>query len=494
MSAFKFGAYGGTTGRGYFDYLEPISTNEISEIGNIPFVFAFQLARATKANNVSFHVADDILFADLQSVSSEVGAPIIVLFDECNVLRGNRIILEKVRNIFMNMTGYMLVFAATEDFFPVMDEVFSPIMRQFKRIDIGPFKSEADVRQCILTPLTNLGISRPDVRRLVPATFISDADALSGRRPYEIMLICHTLFKRCQQGDAKRFGLDLKTIEGIQRELASGQDVEDRPRIRAARSLNRKTFAVLNAVCGTGEQVSADDAWRIEYLFHGSVRATKEGFYEGIRNLVRAGIIEETDTGIRFLGDEFERIYFKYIARQKNTRLLLAPRPFEIFVMEQFVDALSQFTQIISLSAMQITDHPEDISGLIAFIGEGEVGSVKGLEMPPLVEDLLGNLLLLEAGDSVILYEMLFSSNLGSSQFWFVWREPDHVAGLRKLAGRMEEMKARARSVEFEITTKRWTIVAPRPEQIVARLKELDNEQLSTRIAATLMDEIPEWS
>jgi hypothetical protein len=205
MAAFSSGAFGGRNGKVYFSYLNLISTYEIADIEEIPFVFAFQLAKAFKAGNKQLHVADDILTDDLTLISSTLKKPIIVLFDECNVLRKNRVILEKFRNIFMNMGGYMLVFAATDDFFPLMDEVFSPIMRQFKKIEIGPFKTEDDVFQCIYKPLRNIGFSRQDPFVLVPRIFSRDADMLSGRRPYELQLICHTLFRRCQENASKHF-------------------------------------------------------------------------------------------------------------------------------------------------------------------------------------------------------------------------------------------------------------------------------------------------
>jgi Cdc6-like AAA superfamily ATPase len=136
MAAFNCGAFGGKNGKSYFSYLDLVSTYEVTDTENLPLVFAYQLSRALKSQNKDLHVADDILAEDLKSISEEVRKPIVVLFDECNVLRANRVILEKLRNIFMNMSGYMLVFAATDDFFPMMDEVFSPIMRQFKKVEI----------------------------------------------------------------------------------------------------------------------------------------------------------------------------------------------------------------------------------------------------------------------------------------------------------------------------------------------------------------------
>jgi hypothetical protein len=258
MAAFASGAYGGKKSETFFSYLELTSTHTVQDKEKMPFVFGLLLANALKSGSRNVHVADDVLGDDLTAISLELKRPVVILMDECNVLRENRIILEKLRNVFMNLPGYMLVLAATEDFFPVMDDVFSPIMRQFKRIDIGPLKSDDDVRECIHKPLQNLGLVDNEVRQLAPRMFISDVDVLSGRRPYEVQLICHTLFRRCQEGSAKRFSLDLKTLESIQSQLASGQNVDARPVIRAAKSVRRKLFQALDMVCSSSEPLSAD--------------------------------------------------------------------------------------------------------------------------------------------------------------------------------------------------------------------------------------------
>src|SRR4051812_28351462 len=99
MAALTSGAYGGRKGQVFFSYLDLMSTYEAKDIEAVPFVFAFQLARALQAGNNNLHVADDILADDLRAISLELNRPILILFDECNVLRANRVILKKLRSI-----------------------------------------------------------------------------------------------------------------------------------------------------------------------------------------------------------------------------------------------------------------------------------------------------------------------------------------------------------------------------------------------------------
>jgi tetratricopeptide (TPR) repeat protein len=415
-----------------------------------------------------------------------------VLFDECNVLRANRIILEKLRNIFMNMTDYMLVFAATDDFFPVMDEVFSPIMRQFKKIEIGPFKGYGDVRDCVYKPLINVGMSRPDAKRLVPRMFINDVDALSGRRPYEIQLICHTMFKRCQEGNAKKFSLDLVTIQTIQAELASGQNLEQRQIIKSARSLHRKTLSALAIVAATSKRLSAMDCWNIEYAFNGATRWTKENFDKAVSELLAANIIEERDQKIWFTGDDLDRIYIKYLARQKSVQLVGNEIPFEIFIVT-LMSSMLNFDALDPVGAATTPDRLDDISMLtqILEIDGGPPEALSTISAAPWVEDLLAKILQMDPHRDVILYE-LFTECAGTPiQSWSFWLEPEQTAQIKKFHRAIDEFRERCLNVGFSMSWRSWTIKVPATSALATRIAALNNEQMATRLGRNLMRLVP---
>src|SRR5215216_2177279 len=488
MAAFGGGAFGGKKSSAYFSYLSLVATNEIVDTEQLPLIFAFQLAHAAKAKNLSFHVADDILSEDLKTIAAELKKPIIVLFDECNVLRANCIILEKLRNIFMNMTDYMLVFAATEDFFPVMDEVFSPIMRQFKKIEIGPFKSYLDVRDCITKPMLNAGMPRADLKRLVPRMFINDADTLSGRRPYEIQLICHTLFKRCQDGSAKRFGLDLVTIQTIQNELASGQNIDQRPIIKAAKHLHRKTLSALSLVAASSTRLSTDDWWSIEYGFKSTTKWTEDSFRQAITDLLDAGLLEERSGQLWFSGDDLDRIYLKYLAHQKGVALSGGEVPFEVLIMRLLVEMLSSFPAIEPIGATATADKLDDISNLtkILAVDDTPLDDLKALNATPWTEDLLAKFLQMDSGNEVQLYEFFIERGTLPVQIWFFWSESRQIAQLKKMTRVLNEFKQRCLEVGFNVSWRSWPIKTPEPKVLAARITELNNEQIATRLGLKL--------
>jgi AAA+ ATPase superfamily predicted ATPase len=155
--------FGGKQDRVYDTYLEMVSAYHVPEDKTwCPFVFPIQYAMARSAGVDNAPLSETAFKADLERISRELQAPCALLFDESNVLSANRILLEMIRNIFMNVPGYMLVFTGTPDFFPVMDEVFSPIIRQFKKIEINAFRDDETTKECIRKPLQKLGIDKLD--------------------------------------------------------------------------------------------------------------------------------------------------------------------------------------------------------------------------------------------------------------------------------------------------------------------------------------------
>ena len=50
-----------------------------------------------------------IVWLKICGIHDEVKKPIVILFDEANVLSLNRVLLQKIRNTFMNCPGFMFV-------------------------------------------------------------------------------------------------------------------------------------------------------------------------------------------------------------------------------------------------------------------------------------------------------------------------------------------------------------------------------------------------
>lgn len=317
--ACQVGAFGGSYGKTYDTYLDEVVSCLIPEDKTFsPFLFPIQYAKAMSSNNLNAQVSDHSFRKDLIKIREEVDKPIILLFDEGNVLVQSRVLLQKLRNIFMNTLGFMLIMTGTPDLFPVMDEVFSPIVRQFKKININEFKNTDETRACITKPLESLGVKVNEVFDQETYRNVSDIHNLSGGRPYEIQLICHMLFRRLQSKRAEKMKLDFSVLEEVRRELETWQDIASRPILTMVRTLKKSELSTLSILCSCNGNATFEQLWAIEYIFNKELSQTEDEFRNIYQLCLDKGILKVDNNLISFAGDDFDQIYTKYFAREQD--------------------------------------------------------------------------------------------------------------------------------------------------------------------------------
>lgn len=363
-AACQLNAFGGLKGRTYEAYLNTTSCLSSDEDKLfMPLLFPGQYALATRAGNLGAPVSDSAIKHDLVVIREELKRPTAILFDESNVLAQSRVLLEKLRNIFMNIPGYMLVLTGTQDLFPIMDDVFSPIVRQFKKINVKEFEKKEDVENCIRKPLQQIEIPLE-----VSNSEVNEIRDLSGGRPYEIQLICHLLFRRIQRKQASRMRLDLSVLEELRKELASSQDISGRKVLGAVMSLNQRQLQVLGMLTGCDGRATFDELWSLHYGFEGTGEFTRNQVEAEFSVLKSRGILIETDGKLHFMGDSFDTLYVKYFAAEQRIKVDIRPYSLEIalllrilhfirpqsdFNMHFGLDAWSQYEQTASLLASE---------------------------------------------------------------------------------------------------------------------------------------------
>lgn len=359
----EHGAFGGIAGKTYDTYRDMMDAYVVPEDKTFcPFIFPIQYAKAMGKGNAQASLSDTGFKRDLRCVNEELGRPIAILFDECDVLAKSRIHLEKLRNIFMNTSGYMLVLTGTPALFPVMDEVFSPIVRQFKKINIRPFDDEDETKTCIIKPLEKLGIKHvSEILDFETYYDISEIHNLSSGRPYEIQLICHFLFRRIQQNRAKRMELTLDVLDDVLTELHAAHDVSTRGMLSSVRELDKKQLTALGLLCRCDGRASLDQLWFAEYVTHGNSRWTRTDLEHHLAAMIEMKIVTVEDGTIRFLGDDFDRVYCKYLARKYGVHLSIADIPYEVALAigidesaRQHAKDLQIFPHILSFGAEEV--------------------------------------------------------------------------------------------------------------------------------------------
>lgn len=322
--------FGGINGKTFDTYLDITTNHKVPEDKIFcPFIFPIQFAKSMSSGKFDNPISDVGLKKDFDCIHNELNSVIILLFDEFDVLSMSKQILQMLRNIFMNLDGYMIVFAGTENLFPVMDDVFSPIIRQFKLIDIKPFDLITATQQCIVTPLEKIGMEELWDMSLFSSN-LWDIHQLTMGKPYEIQLVCHFIFRRIQRKKQKRFILNIDVLNDVLYELRQGKNIHDSSVIQSIVQLNKKElklFSILNRCSGHG---TLEDIWFCEYVVNGDA-TSKEELSNALNDFVRMKLLSIENDKIFFPASEFEMIYCKYFIKQKKLMSFYGLMPANLF-------------------------------------------------------------------------------------------------------------------------------------------------------------------
>jgi hypothetical protein len=483
-SACHSGAYGGRFAKTYDTYLDIVSSFHIPEDKAFcPFVFPLQYARAMAANNLNIHVSDQNLKTDLVAISAELRRPLLLLFDEGNVLARSRVHLEKLRNTFMNLPGYMLVITGTPDLFPVMDEVFSPIVRQFKKISIDAFRRFSDTQDCIRRPLERLGMGRDEI-----FAFFGDRDAheiheLSGGRPHEIQLICHILFRRVQTNRAARMKLDLSALDELRRELETSSNIATRPVISKVRVLTHEQLEALALL--TAARAPFDHIWTSEYIVNGTELFSEDDLRRHLDYFTQVELVKQDETGLTFAGDDFDKIYCRYLAKEKDVAVSFSAFPIDLFWHTHVVARLTRIDGVEVMMSLWFNETETDFASLAGTLGDQEATEDIFVTQPNPARELYNLMLLYRDFSSVPILRLRLSLPWLKAASVLYGDDPQATAPLHTATEEASAMAARARERSTELLCDRLELPVA-PLEVLARKVEQSANQ---RVRAWISDE-----
>ncbi len=409
----------------------------------------------------------------------------MLLFDEGNVLAKSRTLLEKLRNMFMNTSGYMLVLTGTPDLFPVMDEVFSPIIRQFKKINVGRFADKNETRQCILRPLEKLGVVHPEgLFERETYSEVREIHELTGGKPYEVQLLCHMLFRRLQRKQARKMKLDLSVLEDVRTELETSQDISARPLLVKIRSLGREELSALPALCECEGRATFDQIWAMEYILNGEKRWKRNTLAAVLRRLLADGVFETADGIVKFAGDDFDRIYTKYYAREKAVTVSFFTMPPDLV----FQVKLSGLTERISGLAFALTlfaaRPPAELEELAARMAAAGAADDVFAEAGLFGSDLYELFVRFRGCDNVPVVRVRFAIPAASGQAIFYVKDPGDTSPIEKCAEEMGRLRQRALEVGAEIDARVIRLRVPPFDTLKRNVLASADERLRERFAA----------
>ncbi len=312
--------FGGISGNTYKLFRKAIDRLDLSV--DIPFLFGTAYIGHKEGKNTG--ISQQVMLYDLRKVYEEAKKKeiptIVLLFDECDLLSQNKTLLQKLRNVFSELDGYILVFSGTEKMFPDMNEVFSPIPRLFKRIDIGNFRSVEETKDCVLKPL------KDEEKKLVNEVSIAEIHLLSGGNPYEVQLLSHHMYRRFKDQNASSITLDVGVLDGVLNELdrlrtAGHHEIADKIRRLITPDQIRAILATLEFPGATTEQLARFlvlgeiDSVDLQEI-SSQVMYRVDVISDFIGNIIR----KDNEQRLTFSGDQFDVLYLKHFALSKGIK------------------------------------------------------------------------------------------------------------------------------------------------------------------------------
>ncbi|MEU5657536.1 glycosyltransferase [Streptomyces sp. NPDC047737] len=254
-------------------------------------------------------VPETPLRLDLAHFVKSLGRPIALLIDEAQLIAGEQEVLSVLRSLGTRLDGFVFVLAGTQSLLSTIDEVYSPLLRQFTEIKVERFEEPSDIAACVFQPLLHLGLLRLLSEGLRETAH--ELVRLTDGNPYEIQLYCHEMFARWQTGAASTMALTPDMLEAVRSRMESNRDVRDRALIRAVREMPPERLRAFNVLCWALDRATLDDIW-FAYSVLGGGSVTREELVECRAEMIAAGVLADSET-VRFEEgpDLFDEIYVR---------------------------------------------------------------------------------------------------------------------------------------------------------------------------------------
>ncbi len=310
------GLYGGLTGPVYRAYRRVVDRLDGDSEKKIPFLHGSAYIGFKRKKNRG--MPQEILVQDLREIHKEARKrripTIVLLFDDSDLLAQNRILLQKIRNAFVELEGYVLVFSGAEDLWTFLGDAVPAF---FKRINLENFKSAKETEECLLKPLTD------KEKKVFDQACVGGIHAITNGSPYEINLVGHLMYRRWKDGKSPKIGVSdevwadvLKEMEGFRK--AGHYEIADKMRGYGA--------DLLKVLISLLELPNVSKKWLAEFVLLDEIdgaepkdiSSRRSAATGAIGQLQKDGVISEKNGKLRFNGGSFGLLYLKYLWASKG--------------------------------------------------------------------------------------------------------------------------------------------------------------------------------
>lgn len=264
----------------------------------------------------SNHAVVAALRAALASRAAQRQPGVAVLIDECDLLAANKILLQKIRNYFTEVDGFMLVLAGSAERYPAVAETFGPFGRFFEVLRLERFRSFEEVRECITEPLAVAGGKSMDPESL------EDLHLLTEGMPFEVKLLAHYLYEACAAGGGTTLRLTTAVLDRARPRLE-----EFRARPIAFKTplddLLPEEMDLYRLMLGL--PALYPNLLRLMFMFEAAAggdwraaEARRTAFERARLTLSRRGLADASASDLIFIKEDFARVYLRCALRERG--------------------------------------------------------------------------------------------------------------------------------------------------------------------------------
>jgi tetratricopeptide (TPR) repeat protein len=392
----------------------------------------------------------------------------------------------------------MLIMTGTPNLFPVMDEVFSPIVRQFMKIDVGEFKDTEDTENCIRRPLEKAGIRPDDIFDFETYEDIQEIHELSGGRPYEIQLICHVLFRRVQSRQAVKMKLDLGVLEYVRKQLEISRDITVRPILTRIRSLEKPQLSALHLLCACDGRATFEQIWSIEYILNDEKRWTKDALKRELKYFIDSGILEgearieelgfrtrPAQDVIKFAGDDFDKIYTKYFAREREVPLIFRDFPLEAhwyLALKSFLgEEIKDLDSIVEF--FPPSDDVDSVDSIAIRMASEDSGEDLFAEGSGFISDIYFLMLTYRERETIPIVRIRLILPWLKIQSWHYVEKPNNTEPVDACLHIIQSLKGRVNEVGGDLIVEKKELRVVPVEVLAQKIKITGNERFRDMVA-----------
>jgi hypothetical protein len=278
--------------------------------------------------------------------------------------------------------------------------------------------------------------------------------------------------------------LDLSVLEDVRKELETSQDITIRPILTKIRNAKKKQLSALNLLCACDDYATFDQIWAIEYVFNGEKNWTREILNKELQYFIEEGIIKSKEGIIKFAGDDFDKIYIKYFAREQRVRVNFPDFPLEIFWHIRMTSFLEKNEGLSSIGRFFVSDIDFDLNSIVTkMASESSVEDIFVESPPIIIEDLYFLMLSYQNEGTIPIVQIKVILPWLNVSRWYYAEKPKDPGPIDICIRNIESLKKRTNEVggDFLVDKKELTIV---PVEVLAKKIELTaNERLRNSLA-----------